>query len=91
MSELGFVLNQAVGLFATSLVVVILARVVLSWVYPNVHNTLVFWVWRLSEPILDPIRRMLPRTGGMDLSPWVALILIFILRRVIFNILYNVF
>ena len=91
MSELGFVLYRVVDLFATSLVAVILARVVLSWVYPNVRNTLVFWVWRLSEPFLGPLRRMLPHMGGMDLSPWVALILIFILRRVIFNILYNVF
>ena len=91
MSELGYVLYRAVNLFANSLVVIILARVVLAWVYPNVRNTLVFWTWRLSEPFLEPIRRLLPRTGGMDISPWVALILIFILRRVIFNILYNVF
>jgi YggT family protein len=91
MSDLGWVVYRASDLFATSLVAVILARVVLSWVYPNVRNTLVFWVWRLSEPLLGPLRRMLPHTGGMDLSPWVALILIFILRRVIFNILYNVF
>ena len=91
MSDFGWVMRRALDLFANSLVIVILARVVLAWVYPNVRNTLVFWVWRLSEPFLGPLRRMLPHTGGMDLSPWVALILIFILRRVIFNILYNVF
>ena len=91
MSELGYVVYRVVDLFANSLVILLVARIFLSWIYPNVRNTLVFWVWRLTEPVLGPLRRVLPRTGGMDLSPPAALILIFIGRRVIFNILYNVF
>ena len=91
MSDLGWVLYRAVDLFANSLVILIIGRVILSWIYPNQQNTLIFWVWRLTEPFLDPLRRIIPRMGGMDLSPWAALILIFILRRLIFNTLYTVF
>ena len=89
MSELAYVLARATDLFANSLIVLTLARVVLSWIYPNVRNTLVFWVWRLTEPFLEPIRRILPRTGRADLSPWVALVLIFLARTLIIEFLYT--
>lgn len=90
MSELGGVLWRTSELFLNSLVVLILARVALSWLYPNLRNTLVFWVWRLTEPLLSPLRRVLPRSG-IDFSPWVALILIFVARRVIFRLLFTLF
>ena len=89
MSELAYVLARAVNLFANSLIILIIARVVLSWIYPNVRNTLIFWVWRLTEPFLEPIRRILPAAGRLDLSPWVALVLIFLARTVIIEFLYT--
>jgi YggT family protein len=89
MSELAYVLARATDLFANSLIVLILARVVLSWIYPNVRNTLVFWVWRLSESFLQPIRKILPHSGRIDLSPWVALVLIFLARTLIIEFLYT--
>ena len=89
MSELGIVLIKSVQLLANSMVALIFARIFLSWIYPNLRNTLVYWVWRLTEPILGPIRRMLPRTGPMDLSVWVALLLIFFARRLIIGFLYT--
>ena len=90
MSSLGGVLWQAADLFLRSLVVLVLARVILSWLYPNLQNTLVFWVWRATEPILAPIRRFLPHSG-IDFSPWVALILIFLARQFIFRLLFTLF
>ncbi len=89
MSELAHVLARATDPLANSLIVLILARVVLSWIYPNVRNTLVFWVWRLTEPFLEPTRRILPHSGRLDLSPWVALVLIFLARRLIIEFLYT--
>lgn len=90
MSEPGEILWRATNLFHNSLVLLVLARVLLSWLYPHVRNTFVFWVWRLSEPLLEPLRRILPR-GGTDFSPWVALILIFLARQLIFRLLYTLF
>ncbi len=46
-------------------------------------------MWRLTEPFLEPIRRMLPFRSGLDLSPWVALLLIFVLRTIIIRLLYT--
>ncbi len=89
MSETGYVLIKAVGLFSNSLILLIFARVILSWIYPSQRNTLVFWVWRLTEPFLEPIRRVLPFRSGLDLSPWVALLLIYVLRTIIIRFLYT--
>jgi YggT family protein len=82
MSDLAQVLMRATNLLANSLFVLLIARVVLSWVYPNMRNTLVFWVWRLSEPFLAPLRRWLPSAGRMDWSPFVAMLLISVARAV---------
>lgn len=89
MSNLGIVLIKSVQMLANSMVALIFARIVLSWIYPNVRNNLVYWVWRLTEPILGPIRRMLPFTGPLDLSVWVALLLIFFARELIIRFLYT--
>lgn len=91
MSYLAQVLARTVDLFANSLVVVVIARVVLAWVYPNMRNTLVFWVWRITEPILVPIRRLLPITGRFDWSPVIAVVLILVVRAVAKELIYTWF
>lgn len=53
---------------------VVLASVVLSWVKLPPSNPLVQVVHRLTEPVLAPIRRVLPDMGGLDFSPMLLLI-----------------
>jgi YggT family protein len=53
--------------------VAIIAMAVLSWVAPR--NDIMPMLHMLCEPVLAPIRRILPATGGLDLSPLVALLL----------------
>jgi YggT family protein len=49
-------------------------------------------LYRLTEPVLRPIRRILPAMGGLDLSPVVLLLIIFVLQRMIqLYVLPNVF
>jgi len=59
---------------------VILARVVLSWVNPQPRNELLLWVIRLTEPVLGPLRRLVP-IRGIDLSPLLAWLLIQLLMK----------
>jgi len=87
MAAVAAVLMRTTNLFAGSLVILVVARVLLSWFYPNMRNTLVFWVWRLSEPWLGPLRRILPVTGRMDWSPFVALVLISVARALVLEFL----
>ncbi|MBA7696645.1 hypothetical protein ES703_105295 [subsurface metagenome] len=58
------------------LTVVILLRVVVSWYSLRPTNILVRILHRLTEPILAPLRRIIPRVGRLDFSPLVAIILI---------------
>lgn len=78
---------EILGLF---LYIALIARVVLSWIQLDPSNPIVTVVYQVTEPILAPIRRVLPRTGMLDLSPMIAIILVTIIREVLRAILINV-
>jgi YggT family protein len=58
------------------LYIAIVARVLLSWVEPRHQSALGRVVYQATEPILGPIRRALPSTGMIDLSPLIALVVL---------------
>lgn len=62
------------------LAILILIRVVVSWYLPRPTNMLVIILHRLTEPILAPLRRIIPRVGMFDFSPLVAVILLQVIR-----------
>ncbi len=72
---------------------IIIAHVVMSWLISfNVLNTrqpLVYQIWtgleRLLQPLYEPIRRILPNTGGLDLAPLIALVAVYAIRIIIMN------
>jgi YggT family protein len=70
--------------FVTALIdlysLVVLAAVVMSWVRADSRHPFVQLVYKLTEPALAPIRRLLPPTGGVDFSPMVLLIALRLLR-----------
>jgi YggT family protein len=62
------------------LTILILLRVVVSWYFPRPTNVLVTILYRVTEPILAPLRRIIPRVGIFDFAPLVAIILIQLIR-----------
>jgi YggT family protein len=62
---------------------VVLLRVVLSWIDPRSRTPVSRYVYAVTEPLLAPIRNVLPRTGMLDLSPLVVLLGLGILMRVL--------
>jgi YggT family protein len=56
--------------------VVLLGRVLFSWVNPRFEGPVGRFLFETTEPILAPIRRVLPQTGMLDLSPLVAFLLL---------------
>jgi len=62
---------------------VVLAAVVLSWVQLDWRHPLARLVYSLTEPVLAPIRRVLPIMGGLDFSPMVLLLVLRALRRLV--------
>ncbi|HEY7522982.1 MAG TPA: YggT family protein [Candidatus Limnocylindrales bacterium] len=69
------------SLFLLALIVLIFGRVLVSWVDPMGRNAVSAFIIQTSEPILAPVRRMLPRTGMIDLSPTIVLLVLFALLR----------
>lgn len=65
-----------VNVFFGALTLAIFARVILSWVPTRLPWGLNDFVLSVTEPILGPIRRLLPVAAGMDFSPLIALIVI---------------
>lgn len=79
---------------------ILIVSAILSWLIAfnvvNTRNQVVATIWdflyRITEPVLRPIRNVLPNMGGIDLSPIVVLLIIFLIQRVIVLYLYpNVF
>lgn len=54
----------------------LIISVILSWVAQGSHNPTAMLINQICEPLLAPIRRMLPSMGGMDLSPIVAFLIL---------------
>ena len=68
---------------------IIIARAILSWVNPDPYNPIVRFLYRVTEPVLRPIRRRLPPTIGLDLSPLVVLLVIYFLQSFLVPVLYR--
>lgn len=60
----------------------IFIRVILSWL-PMGYNPVSEFIFRVTEPMLAPLRRVLPRFGMLDLSPMIALVIILVVQRAI--------
>lgn len=62
---------------------ILVVRVVLSWAGADPYNGFVRFVTSVTEPVLRPLRRLLPphKTGGWDLSPLLAVVVIMFLQR----------
>jgi YggT family protein len=75
---------------------VIIAAAVMSWLIAfnvvNVRNDVVRSIWNtltaLTEPLLAPIRRYLPNTGGIDISPVILYLLIVLVQLIIARYIY---
>jgi YggT family protein len=77
-------------------VYIIIAAVILSWLIAfNVINTrnqivamVVDFLYRVTEPVFRPVRNFLPSLGGIDFSPLVVLLVIYVIRRYISDYIY---
>ncbi|MBO9653895.1 MAG: YggT family protein [Agrobacterium tumefaciens] len=78
---------------------VLIASAIFSWLYAfnviNSRNQFVnaigSFLVNVTEPVLRPIRRILPNLGGIDISPIIVLLIIFFIRSFMWNTLYPMF
>ena len=78
------------GYVITLLTWLIIIRALLSWVNPDPYNMIVQILHRITEPILAPVRRILPMGNlGLDLSPIIALLCLWFARLFIVRTLLD--
>ncbi|HTP00104.1 MAG TPA: YggT family protein [Anaerolineales bacterium] len=81
-------LAQAISFLTTLLIILIIVWVVVSWVLPPYHP-LREALDRIMDPMLAPIRRVMPATGSIDFSPMILIVLIELISRVVTSLLYS--
>ena len=90
MIALANLINAVVNIF----IFILIVQVIMSWLIAfnvvNTRNRFVYMLadvaYKITEPVLRPIRRILPNFGGIDLSPVVLLLIIYFLQMVLRNI-----
>ena len=69
----------------------LLGRILLSWIHMDPYHPVVQFLYSATEPILQPIRQLLPQTGMFDFSPIVAIILAQVVQVVLVQIVRGLF
>lgn len=85
----GAVVAQMIGLLANLLIILIFVWVIVSWILSPYHP-LREALDRILEPMLTPIRRVVPMVGMLDLSPMILMILIELVSRILISLVVRI-
>ena len=72
-----------INLLLTLLGFAIVGRALMSWFDPRMTSSIGRVLFEITEPIIAPIRRVVPSMGMIDISPFIALMLIYMLRTLL--------
>ena len=61
----------------------IFIRIIFSWIGMDPQNPVVVFLHEITEPILAPIRQFMPRMGMLDLTPMVAIFLLYLILKLV--------
>ena len=85
MNGIGVILSYLLTIY----IWIIIIRALLSWVNPDPYNPIVQILYRLTEPVLAPVRYRMPDIGGIDASPIVVLLIIFFLQSFVVQSIFD--
>ena len=80
-------LANLLNLVIVAYIWIIIARAIISWVSPDPHNQIVRFLYRITEPVLRPVRYRLPTLAmGLDFSPMIVILVLYFLREFLVRI-----
>lgn len=79
---MSYLILRLFNIFYWGIFILLMARMILSWTNIGGYQ-LRYWVFRLTEPLLAPIRNRLPQSGGVDFSPMVLIFGLIILGQIL--------
>jgi len=83
-------LANLVNLVIVAYIWIIIARSIISWVSPGPYNPVVRFLYRVTEPVLRPVRERLPISQmGLDFSPMIVILVLYFLKEFLVPVLYR--
>ena len=86
-STLAYVVDMAFEVY----IFILFARVICSWIRVNPYGKVFQFIFSLTEPLLAPIRRLMPRTMMLDFSPMILMFVLILLQRLLLTLIYMAF
>ena len=86
-STLAYVVDMAFEVY----IFILFARVICSWIRVNPYGKVFQFIFSLTEPLLAPIRRLMPKTMMLDFSPMILMFVLILLQRLLLMLIYMVF
>lgn len=91
LTSIGAMLRYVLGLLFNLYTLALLVRVLFGWIQVPYTGRFMHFLWRITEPVLAPIRSLLPPLAGFDLSPLVAFFLLRLLEQVVLTMVSWIF
>ena len=86
-----YIVAQIINIIYWILVILLWARIIFSWVRPDPYNPtwgpIVRFTYQVTEPLLAPIRKLLPGMSGIDLSPMILWFILYFVHNLLIGIL----
>jgi YggT family protein len=76
---MGDLLGKLIGLYEIALLV----RIVISWVPHNPYNQAIRFLYKITDPVLNPVRKLIPPIKGIDFSPIIVFIGLGVVKRMV--------
>ncbi|MGN1010668.1 MAG: YggT family protein [Clostridia bacterium] len=86
-STLAYVVDIAFEVY----IFILFARVICSWIRVNPYGKVFQFIFSLTEPLLAPIRRLMPKTMMLDFSPMILMLVLILLQRLLLTLIYMIF
>lgn len=92
LANLVFAIAKLLDLGINLYVIIIIIRAILSWFNPNPYNPGMMFLTKITDPVLERIRRLLPLGGGvgLDLSPIIAIFGLLFIKYFLVSTLYDI-
>lgn len=80
---------QVIDLILTIYIWVIIIRAIVSWVNPSPYHPVVRFLYKATEPVLAPLRRIVPPVAGLDITPLIVIFLIYFLQNLLRKLMFH--
>ncbi|HQA06507.1 MAG TPA: YggT family protein [Syntrophomonadaceae bacterium] len=82
---------QVVNTAFNVLIWLIVGRCILSFIPHNPYQPIIKFIYDITEPVMSPFRRLLPTAGPIDFSPFLAVLVVTLIQRIVIQLLYYIY